>query len=204
MFQEALQFQSTNVFCYNKHITMKVTSHVPPPLTWQFFQTIIDRLSPIVFACVFDQSHGHWLLNDVLHFAISMSLKLREKNHILLSFESLMDDDLIISDELSLLSFSIRREVINVLDFFLPLLKVYDRGKTHNMIFLMLDPKYKNLCIISSFVRMERCVALVEEYDRKSLYPMLVKCHEHLHLLVRSKRNSADHNIFDEDCSLDA
>ncbi len=71
------------------------------------------------------------------------------------------------------------------------------------MIFLMLDPRYKSLCIISSFVRMEQSVVIVEEYNRKSLYPMLVNCHEHLHLLVRSKRNFADQNIFVEDYSLD-
>jgi hypothetical protein len=114
-----------------------------------------------------------------------MSLKLREKNQALPSFESLMDDDSIVNDELSLLASNIKREVINVLDFF-SFLKVYDKRKTCNMISLMLDPRYKNLRIISSFVRREQGVALVEEYDRKSLYPMLVKCHEHLHPLVRS------------------
>jgi hypothetical protein len=94
-----------------------------------------------------------------------------------------MDDDSIVNDELSLLASNIRREVINMLDFFLSFLKVYDKKKTHNMISLMLDPRYKSLHIVFSFV---------EEYDRKSLYPMLVKCHEHLHLLVRSETNFAD------------
>jgi hypothetical protein len=60
------------------------------------------------------------------------------------------------------------------------------------MISLMLDPRYKRLCILSSFVGREQGVALVEEYDRKSLYPMLVKCHEHLHSLVRSETNFVD------------
>jgi hypothetical protein len=32
---------------------------------------------------------------------------------------------------------------------------------------------------------------------------MLVKCHEHLHPLIRLDRNYADENIFDQDCSLD-
>jgi hypothetical protein len=36
----------------------------------------------------------------------------------------------------------------------------------------------------------------VEEYDKKSLYFMLVKRHEHLHPLVRSNRNYVDHDIF--------
>jgi hypothetical protein len=88
-----------------------------------------------------NQSHGHCLLSDALHSTISMSLKLKEENQALPSFENLMDDDSIISDELSLLAFNIRREVINVLDFFFSLLKVYDKRKTHNMISLMLDPR---------------------------------------------------------------
>jgi hypothetical protein len=60
------------------------------------------------------------------------------------------------------------------------------------MISLMLDPRFKNLHIVSSFVGREQGVALVEEYDRKSLYPMLVKCHDHLHPLVRLDRNCVD------------
>jgi hypothetical protein len=72
-----------------------------------------------------------------------------------------------------------------VLDSFLSFLKKYENKKAHNMISLMLDPSFKSLHIISSFVGREQGVALVEEYDRKTLYPMLVKCHEHLHPLVR-------------------
>jgi hypothetical protein len=49
-----------------------------------------------------------------------MSLKLSKENQGLLSFESLMDDDLVVSDELSLLASNIKREIlINVLNFFL-------------------------------------------------------------------------------------
>jgi hypothetical protein len=118
-----------------------------------------------------------------------MSLKFREENQVSPSFKRIMDDDSIINDELSLLTSNIRREVVDVLDFFLSLLKVYDRRKAHNMISLMLDPRYKSLHTLSSFVGREQGVTLVEEYDRKSLYPMLVKCHEHLHPLVRSERN---------------
>jgi len=59
----------------------------------------------------------------------------------------------------------------------------------------MLDRRYENLCVVSSFVEKEQGVALVEEYDRKSLYIMLVKCHEHFHPLVNSERNFANHDI---------
>ncbi len=110
--------------------------------------------SPIIAAYVHNQSHGHWLINDVLHFVISTSLNLKEENQVA-SFESLMDDDSIVIDELSLLALNIRREVINVLDSFLSFLKIYDNTKAHNVVSLMLDPRFKILCIISSFVGKE-------------------------------------------------
>jgi hypothetical protein len=46
-----------------------------------------------------------------------MSLKLKKENKTILSFESLMEDDSIISNDLFLLASNIKREVINVLDF---------------------------------------------------------------------------------------
>jgi hypothetical protein len=53
-----------------------------------------------------------------------MSLKLKEENKIIPSFESLVEDDSIISSELSLLASNIKREVINVLESFLSFLKI--------------------------------------------------------------------------------
>jgi hypothetical protein len=107
-----------------------------------------------------------------------------------------MDDGSIVNDELFLQVPNIKRGVINVLDFFLSFIKVYDKSKACNINSLMFDPRYKSLNMVSSFVEKEQGVGLVEEYDRKSLYPMLVKCHEHLHPLVRLITNSADQNIF--------
>jgi archaellum biogenesis ATPase FlaH len=59
-----------------------------------------------------------------------MSLKL-EENQVVASFGKLMDDDLVVIDELSLLASNIRREVFNVLDFFLSFLRIHDGRKTH-------------------------------------------------------------------------
>ncbi len=60
----------------------------------------------------------------------------------------------------------------------------------------MLDLRFKSLRIIFSFVGQEQVVSLVEEYDMKFLYLMLIKCHEHLYLLVRLDRNNVDQDIF--------
>jgi hypothetical protein len=46
-----------------------------------------------------------------------MSLKLKEGNQVVLSFENLMDDDSIVIDELSSPACNIRRKVINILDY---------------------------------------------------------------------------------------
>jgi hypothetical protein len=59
--------------------------------------------------------HGHWLFNDALHSTILMNLKLKEENQVAISFESLMEKNSIIGDELVL---HIIKGVCGVLDSF--------------------------------------------------------------------------------------
>jgi hypothetical protein len=110
MFQEVLQFCYAIILYYNKQIVVTIIGRAHPPLTWKFFQTIVQCLFPIVSTCVLNQSHGHWLISDVLHSAISMNLKLKEENQIVVSFENFMDDDSIVIHELSLLASNTRRK----------------------------------------------------------------------------------------------
>jgi hypothetical protein len=84
-----------------------------------------------------------------------MNLKLKKENQVVLSFESLMEKDLVVTNELALLVFNIRMEVCGVLDSFLSFLTKYENRKTNKMIFLMLNPRFKSLQIISSFVGRE-------------------------------------------------
>jgi hypothetical protein len=42
MFQEALQFHSLIVLCYNRQIVVKVISQIPPTLIWQISHIIMD------------------------------------------------------------------------------------------------------------------------------------------------------------------
>jgi hypothetical protein len=48
----------------------------------------------------------------------------------------------------------------------------------------MLDPRIKNFYPISFYIGYEG-VAIVEEYDKRSLYPMLIKCHNDLHIMLK-------------------
>ncbi len=54
------------------------------------------------------------------------------------------------------------------------------------MLYLMLDPRFKNLCLMSSFIGLEFSRAIVEENDKKTLYFMLSKCYYHLHPLFKT------------------
>ncbi len=66
------------------------------------------------------------------------------------------------------------------------------KEKFHNMLCLMLDPRFKNLCLVSSFIGSEEGVNIVEEYNRWSLYPMLLKYYHYLHPMVESKVECVD------------
>jgi hypothetical protein len=47
----------------------------------------------------------------------------------------------------------------------------------------MLNLTSKSFFLVLCFIEHEEGVVIVEEYDKRSLYPMLIKCHHHLHLM---------------------
>ncbi len=68
------------------------------------------------------------------------------------------------------------------------------------MLSLMLDLRFKGLHLIFSFVGLEECVSILDEYDKETLYPMLLKCYHHLHPMIKFVGCV---NQTTEDCSLD-
>jgi hypothetical protein len=64
------------------------------------------------------------------------------------------------------------------------------------MFSLMLNLRFKSFLIIFSFVERKQGVVIVQEYDRKSLNPMMLKCHEHFHPLIEFQRSVVNYNIF--------
>jgi hypothetical protein len=76
-----------------------------------------------------------------------------------------------------LLAFNIKREVCGILDGFLSFLKKYEANKTHNMLSLMLEPRFKSLRLVSSLIGQKQAISIVEEYDQQSLFPMLLRCY---------------------------
>ncbi len=84
---------------------------------------------------------------------------------------------------------NIKRKLLGLLDFFLFLLRKYEGKIIHIMFFLMLDPRFRNLHLLSSFFNHEQTKVIIEEYDTKHLYLMFMKCHHHLHPLVEFEIN---------------
>jgi len=80
-----------------------------------------------------------------------------------------MIDDSLLIFELSLFISNIKKKIYDVLDFFLSFLKKYEERKAHNMFSLMLNPRFKSLGLVSSFVGCEKGIFIVKKYDQKSL-----------------------------------
>jgi hypothetical protein len=60
----------------------------------------------------------------------------------------------------------------------------------------MLDPRFKNLCIVFYFIGHEEGVNIVEEYDIRSLYPIFFKCCHYSHRMTKSKVGCAYQTIY--------
>ncbi len=88
----------------------------------------------------------------------------------------LINDDSVVALELSTLKFSIIREVCGVFNGFLSFFKKYEEDKTHNMLSLMLDSRFKSIRL-AYFIGQERIISIVEEYDQQSLFLMFLKCY---------------------------
>jgi hypothetical protein len=41
----------------------------------------------------------------------------------------------------------------------------FSKKKTHNMLALMLDPRYKNMCLVTTYLGCEVVATLVADYD---------------------------------------
>ncbi len=122
---------------------------------------------------VLNQSRDHWLLSDTLDFAISINLKLEAEPKNVPYFETLMKEEFSVVLELICLTSKSKKEVCIVLDSFLSFLTKYKEKKTHNILSLMLNPRFKNLCLVSSFIHHQQgYLTIVGEYAESSLYPI--------------------------------
>ncbi len=88
--------------------------------------------------------------SDALNYAISISLEFKDEIDFT-TFDNLMEEDANVVSQLSCLASNIKKEVVGVLDSLISFLKKYEK-KSYNMISLMLDPRFKTFCLVSSFI----------------------------------------------------
>ncbi len=60
----------------------------------------------------------------------------------------------------------------------------------------MLDLRFKSLFLLSSFIGHEQGNTVIEEYDTKSLYFMLLKCHHHSHLFAKFESGIINKGVY--------
>ncbi len=109
LFEEALEYCEAIVCCYSKWTIVRIYVHVPTPFTWHVAQMVVDLISLVVSACVLNQSHGHWLLTNAFHFAITMNTKLMGELKNPPSSNKIMDENLGMVHELTLLALTIKK-----------------------------------------------------------------------------------------------
>ncbi len=108
-----------------------------------------------------------------MNVAIHINLKLKEEmNHLLLSYVLIDGNDYELIIELGTFT-KVMNEVIGVINYFIYSLTIYNEIGTHNMLTLMLDSKLKSLNLVFYFIGHKHGMAIINEYDRKSLFPML-------------------------------
>jgi len=89
-------------------------------------------------------------------------------------------------------------EVCGVLDYFLSFQRKYEERKTHNMFFMLHLKAFILYFLLLAEKKVE--IYIVNEYDRRTLYPMILKCYHHLHPMT--KYVGCVNQIIDEDYNL--
>jgi hypothetical protein len=70
MFEKTLEFKQTIITCYKRQKTIALQQKVVKAQTWVVTKVITSTLNHVVTTCVMNQSHGHWLLLNVLTIAL--------------------------------------------------------------------------------------------------------------------------------------
>jgi len=75
---------------------------------------------------------------------------------------------------------------VKVFKRFLEFLKAFYFYQVHNMLALMLDPCFKSLWVVESFVGHGNVIHLVVDYDVKEVIPLLMTLLDQLNLTIEA------------------
>ena len=113
--------------------------------------------------CIFNQTRGYWLLSDALAAAFRVSVELQDvhdqRAH---AVPALRVGDF--ESEIEMLKMRMAREAIGVLKPFLAFAVLFSEAKAHNMLALMLDPRFKDLECIIEYVGVSKANEIVKSH----------------------------------------
>ena len=147
---------------------------MPTGVTWAVARIVTETLNPVVKQCVLNQTRGYWLLSDALAAALAISVELGAHiDHLSNMNPPLQHGDF--DSELEILRGKMSLEAMLVMRPFLLFTQTFMLKKTHNMIVLMVDPRFKGLECVIAYTGVEKARIIVREYDENVLIPYLVK-----------------------------
>lgn len=119
---------------------------------------------------VLSSTRDFWLLSNALAATLAILVELGVHIDKFNNMNPLLQHD-DFHTKLEILRGNMSLEVMFVMRFFLSFTQTFiSKKKTHNIIVLMVDPRFRGMeCVI------EKARAIVREYDEKVLIPYLVK-----------------------------
>lgn len=187
-FQEALEYKEAITTCYARQ-NLGLQSPEPSLQSWAVARAVSEILLPVLSQIVMNQTRGYWFLSDALAATLSLSIDLRDERWI--STSKVTTSDGVGNDfDGDLLAFKMRmrEEVLGVLEPFLSFATVFSRRKAHNMLALMLDPRFKGLGLVRDYVGADKVVGIVFDYDMQVVLPLLMQCFKRLHPTAESQQ----------------
>jgi len=162
MFHQCLACRAIIIMCYGHQIEA-LANKIPSMQTWAIVEAICDVLSLVVTTCVVNQHHGYWLLSNVFASTIKLYVRFtKEKLELQVEVDAFEDMDM--HPKVKKLGANMREQVALVLRPFLDFMDCFKHSEAHNMVVLMLDPRFKDLSLMGNYVGHTFVIGIVAAY----------------------------------------
>ena len=161
LFQETQEYADAISICYRRQ-SLKLQARVPSEMTWATARTVTQTLNPVVQQCVLNQTRGYWLLSDALAAAFRMSIELQgvyDQSSSVVPLLQVGDFE----SEIEILKARMAKTAVDVMKPFLRFSLQFVADRAHNMLSLMLDPRFKGLEYVIQYVGVAAAKQVVED-----------------------------------------
>ena len=173
-----LKYRTAVETCF-KAQSERLQSRLPSPRDWIVVSAVVSIMKPVMEALLYSQTRSFYLLSD-------MMVKLIELHQCLSATlgglpdapaDSTDDNDATFDDELIKFKRHILVRIVLELNNILEFLRVYDAASGFMFAAIALDPRFKSLGKLTSYVGgSDNLRSIAEEYDAKFIVPLLASC----------------------------